>query len=90
MKEHLHSAVFPSLPQPRFMPCPHCGDVVRAEQRGDHICDDERWATYQLFQLREEIAWLESQIAAYLESPRGRFEAWDAARSRQGEPGGSP
>jgi hypothetical protein len=46
------------------------------------VCDDERWATYQLFQLREEVAELESQLAAYLDSPHGRFEAWDAARRR--------
>jgi hypothetical protein len=52
------------------------------EERSGHVCDDERWATYQLFQLREEVAELESQLAAYLDSPHGRFEAWDAARRR--------
>jgi hypothetical protein len=74
--------MYPSLPQPRFMPCPECGESVAVEERSGHVCDDDRWATYQLFQLREEVAELESQLAAYLDSPHGRFEAWDAARRR--------
>lgn len=87
--------MFPSLPHPRFMPCPHCGESVAAERRSDHVCEEERWATYQLFQLREEIASLEGQVAAYLESPHGRFEAWDAEQRRRreerpGEPEGPP
>jgi hypothetical protein len=64
------------------MPCPECGESVAVEERSGHVCDDDRWATYQLFQLREEVAELESQLAAYLDSPQGRFEAWDAARRR--------
>ena len=76
--------MYPSLPQPRFMPCPECGESLAAEERSGHVCDDERWATYQLFQLREEVAELEGQLAAYLDSPRGRFEAWDAERRRDG------
>ena len=85
MKEQtgLRSAMFPSLPHPRFMPCPECGESVAAEQRNDHVCEEERWVTYQLFQLREELAALEGQITAYLDSPHGRFEAWDAARRRE-------
>ena len=85
MKEQagLRSAMFPSLPHPRFMPCPECGESVAAEQRNDHECEEERWVTYQLFQLREELAALEGQITAYLDSPHGRFEAWDAARRRE-------
>ena len=76
-------AMSPSLPEPRFMPCPECGESLAAEHRDGHVCEEERWATYQLFQLREEVNALESQIAAYLDSPRGRFELWDAARRRQ-------
>jgi hypothetical protein len=78
------SAMFPSLPQPRHMPCPDCGESVAADVRDEHVCDDERWLTYQLFQLRDEIASLEQQVASYLGSPRGRFELWDAERRRLG------
>ena len=76
--------MFDSLPQPRFMPCPDCGESVAADARVEHRCDDERWLTYQLFQLREELASFEDQLAAYLESARGRFELWDAERRRAG------
>jgi hypothetical protein len=76
--------MFPSLPQPRFMPCPDCGESVATDARDEHRCDDERWLTYQLFQLREEIGSFEDQVAAYLDSPRGRFELWDAQRRRLG------
>jgi hypothetical protein len=69
------SAMFPSLPQPRHMPCPDCGESVAADVRDEHVCDDERWLTYQLFQLRDEIASLEQQVASYL---------WDAERRRLG------
>jgi len=54
------------------------------ELRELHACEEERWATYQLFQLRDEIAELDGQVARYLDSPRGRFELWDAARRRLG------
>jgi hypothetical protein len=72
-----------SLPQPRHMPCPKCGESVAVEAHERHTCDEERWATYQLFQLRHEVEALEGQLASYLESPRGRFELWDAARRRE-------
>ena len=74
--------MFDSLPQPRHMPCPDCGGSVPVRQRERHVCDGERQATYQLFQLRDEIAAFDDQLAAYLDSPRGRFELWDAERRR--------
>jgi rRNA maturation protein Nop10 len=75
--------MFPSLPHPRHMPCPECGESVAVEGPDRHTCDEERWATYQLFQLRHEVEALEGQLANYLESPQGRFELWDAARRRE-------
>lgn len=75
--------MFSSLPYPRFMPCPDCGESLDAALRDDHRCDDERWARYQIFQLRDEVAALESQVAEFLASPHGRFELWYAARSRR-------
>lgn len=64
------------------MPCPECGESVAVELHGSHVCDRERLATYQLFQLRHEVEALEGGIEAYLASPRGRFELWDAERRR--------
>jgi uncharacterized small protein (DUF1192 family) len=66
------------------MPCPECGESVAVALHGSHVCDRERLATYQVFQLRQEVAALEAEIEAYLTSPRGRFEQWDAARRRHG------
>jgi hypothetical protein len=66
------------------MPCPDCGESVATDARDEHRCDDERWLTYQLFQLREEVGSFEDQVAAYLDSPGGRFELWDAERRRPG------
>jgi hypothetical protein len=65
------------------MPCPDCGESLDAVARDGHTCDEERWATYQLFQLRDEVESLDGQVAAYLDSPRGRFELWYAARTRR-------
>ncbi len=76
--------MFPPLPQPRHMPCPDCGESVAADARIEHLCDNERWLTYQLFQLRDEIAAFDEQLGAYLVSPRGRFALWDAERRRRG------
>ena len=42
----------------------------------------ELTAGRRLFQLREEIASLDEQVAAYLASPRGLFELWEAERRR--------
>jgi threonine dehydrogenase-like Zn-dependent dehydrogenase len=75
--------MFPSLPHPRHMPCSECGESVARDARDPHTCDEDRWATYQFFQLRHEVAELDGRLAEYLESPRGRFELWDAARRRE-------
>ena len=71
-----------SFPKPRHLPCPDCGESVAAKLRERHACEEERWADYQLFQLRDETAAFDDQLAAYLDSPFGRFELWDAARRR--------
>ncbi|HEY7793416.1 MAG TPA: hypothetical protein VIA10_05360 [Gaiellaceae bacterium] len=74
--------MLPSFPHPSHMPCPDCGASVAVGERDTHTCDDERWVEYQLFQLRDEVDALEPQIAAYLDSPDGRFRLWLAARDR--------
>ena len=47
-----------------------------------HECSRERWLDYQMFQLRAELASFDVQLAAFLASPRGRFEAYYAERER--------
>jgi hypothetical protein len=64
----------------RFMPCPECGATVDRSQSDAHQCDPERRADYRMFALRGEVASLEDQVNEYLESSRGRFEVWIAAR----------
>jgi hypothetical protein len=71
--------------QSRFMPCPECGASLDQDERDDHICERERWLDFKLFQLRDEIAALNGELAAYLGSPSGRFELWYAERERKRE-----
>jgi hypothetical protein len=47
------------------------------------VCDRERLLDYQMFQLRDDIASAPSALAAYLDSPRGRFELFCAERERR-------
>jgi hypothetical protein len=69
--------MFPS----RYMPCPDCGASLERDD-GTHECERERWLEFQLFQLRAEVAEFEFRLAAYLDSPRGRFEVYYAERER--------
>ena len=47
-----------------------------------HECSRDRWLDYQMFQLRAEVASFDVQLAAFLASPRGRFEQYYAERDR--------
>jgi hypothetical protein len=63
-----------SLPEPAFMPCAHCGASVA---RGDaHDCDDERRLAFDLFRF-------DGELGAWLASPEGLFEQYDAERRRR-------
>ena len=64
----------------RFMPCPECGASVDRTDLPGHECSPERWADYQVFRLRDEVAQLETGIRRYLATAPGRFESWLAAR----------
>jgi hypothetical protein len=65
------------------MPCPQCGASVDRAEADAHVCDAERLLDFRLFQLREEIAAFDAQLARWLESARGRFAAWIAERDRR-------
>ena len=71
--------MFPS----RYMPCPDCGDSLERRETSEHVCADERWLDYQMFQLRGEAACFEAQLGAYLASAQGQFELWYAERRRR-------
>jgi hypothetical protein len=71
------------FPQPRHLPCSDCGAAVERSKQDEHVCAPERLLDYQLFQLRDEMAALEGELAVYLDSPRGRFGLWCAERDRR-------
>jgi hypothetical protein len=56
--------------------------VPRVDESG-HVCDDEQRVEYQLQRLRAHIDAFEHDFATYLDTPRGRFEAWYAQRVRR-------
>ena len=68
--------------QSPFVPCSECGESVARTEADAHVCEQERWLDYQLFQLRDEMQGLEAEVSAYLRSPEGRFELWCAERER--------
>jgi hypothetical protein len=66
------------------MPCADCGASVAREEREGHVCELERWLDFRVGQLRPELDGIDDEFAAYLETPRGRFESWYAERRRRG------
>ncbi len=69
----------------RFMPCPECGASVDRTDVPVHACSPNRWADYQMFGLREEVAQLEAGVHRYLATAPGRFESWLAASEVRGQ-----
>jgi hypothetical protein len=69
----------------RFMPCHECGASVDRTVLPVHECSPNRWAEYQMFGLRGEVAQLETGIRHYLATAPGRFEGWLAARQVRGQ-----
>lgn len=74
--------MFGSFPQSRYMPCAECGASLERGAADTHVCDPEKLLDFRLLQLRDEIAAFDEQLAAWLESARGRFAAWLAERDR--------
>jgi hypothetical protein len=66
----------------RYQPCPECGALVDPATSDAHVCDPEELLDVRLFHLGEEIAAFDAQLAAWLQSARGRFAAWIAERDR--------
>jgi hypothetical protein len=64
----------------RFMPCRECGASVDREETSAHVCDPDRLVDFHLFALRFDLGRLEQSILAFLDSPIGRYEVWQARR----------
>jgi hypothetical protein len=50
--------------------------------RAEHVCDDDRRHTYDLFHVRDEVKLFEDELSAWLDSPTGRAAQSEAARRR--------
>ena len=72
----------PTFPEPRFLPCRDCGASVGRSEKGAHTCEEQRRLDYVLVQHRGEIDAFDDELGRYLDSPQGRFAAWDAERRR--------
>jgi hypothetical protein len=71
-----------SLPEPRHVPCTRCGASVERDLLDDHRCEEKRRLEYELFQLRPGLERFEGDLAAWLETPWGRFETFYASYRR--------
>jgi hypothetical protein len=66
-----------------YMPCARCGVSLSQAERGTHICDAQRRARFEAFQLRQELAEFDRELAAFLGSPAGQFAVYCAERDRR-------
>jgi len=76
--------MFAYFPQADFQPCPDCGAPVVEDEVEIHECDRRRFVEYQMLLLRPEIVRFETEVAAWMQTPRGRFETYYAMRERVG------
>jgi hypothetical protein len=72
-----------AFPQPRYMPCVECGAAIERGSEQEHVCDQARLLDYQVFQLRDEVEAIDAELAAFLDTPQGRFALWWAERERR-------
>jgi hypothetical protein len=66
----------------KYVPCPECGASLAGEEPEEHVCDDQRRLDFQMFRMRSHIARFEDDLAAFLQTPEGQFEAWYAEHRR--------
>jgi hypothetical protein len=66
-----------------YMPCERCGMSLTSVDRDTHVCDAERRTRFEAFQARREVAEFERELAAFLDSPVGRFDVYYAERDRR-------
>jgi hypothetical protein len=66
----------------QYIPCSECGASLAGEDREEHLCDGARRVDFQMFRLGGGIARFELDLAEFLTTPAGRFEAFYAERQR--------
>jgi hypothetical protein len=71
-----------SLPEPLHVPCSLCGASVERARLEEHRCEEQRRLEYEFFQLRERLGQFGAELAAWLETPSGRFETFYASYRR--------
>ena len=64
------------------LPCPDCGASLPAAGDPGPVCDDERRLDYRLVELQPEIERFDDDLAAWLETPDGRFARFVAEQGR--------
>ena len=79
-----YAPMFGMFPQSSHMPCTECGASIERASAAGHVCDQDRLLEFRLFQLRDEIAAFDEQLAAWLATAAGRFAAWIAEQDRRG------
>jgi hypothetical protein len=60
----------------QYIPCSECGASLAGEDRDEHVCDGDRRIDLQMFRLRGGIVRFELDLAEFLRSPAGLFEAF--------------
>lgn len=70
------------FPTPDHMPCPDCGASVPVAAEEPHVCEEERQLDFRLVELGPEIAGFDDELAAWLETPDGRFARFIAEYDR--------
>ena len=66
-----------------YLACDACGSFLSRLDRETHACDSARRARFEAFQARQELAGFDRQLAAFLQSPPGRFAVYYADRDRR-------
>ena len=69
---------------PKLTPCRSCGAALPVGRRAPHACDWWHWLDHQVELRRGDLDRFERELGAYLRTPKGRFELWDAERMRRG------
>jgi hypothetical protein len=66
-----------------YRTCPECGAAVQAATLAAeaHECAPDRYVAHQLLKARHGIERLEQDLARWLQTPQGRFEAFYARRT---------
>ncbi|HEY6961592.1 MAG TPA: hypothetical protein VI408_06870 [Gaiellaceae bacterium] len=66
-----------------YTTCPDCGTSVGLGMHDGHRCDERHRRDHAERLAVAEMELFEFELHAWLETPQGRFAAWDAERNRR-------